>query len=531
MKSPSLLHTIYFWLKAFLRQDRVVGTVWVLAISGTIIATAASFPEIYPDQASIAARAALMDNPSAIIMSGPSYLISKTSLGAMLTHEMLLYAAIAVAVMSITLTIKHTRRDEEEGRTELFTSYAAHKTANVVAAFVEVGMLNLLTGILIAIGIGSLGIQTMSWEGSWLFGFAIAAFGLNFSAIAVLAAQLAQQPRSAISLALAVLGLSFMIRAVGDVSLQDLSWLSPFGWSHATQAFTDDQWWPLLLNVTVSLFVATLAIKIAQRRDIGEGLLRAKPGPATAKPWLNNVLAMTAKLQTATIITWAASGFIFGAVYGSLAPEVQGFMDELDLFLLPETDQIMDVFLVTVISVYAVTALVLAMTSLGRLKSEEQSGRTEVILSTPTSMTSWVTSHILVALAATIIFLLSSSLGTGLSAAYALNDWAIVSTLLEASLAYIPALLVIISLATILYGLGSRFVDLTWVAIGFIVIVWMTGFFLQLPDWISNLSPIEHVPMLPIEDLHITNLSMMTAISLTLIISGLWLAHRRDING
>ena len=44
------------------------------------------------------------------------YGLDNYHLGAIMAHQMLLFTALAAAVMNIMLTIRHTRRDEELGR-------------------------------------------------------------------------------------------------------------------------------------------------------------------------------------------------------------------------------------------------------------------------------------------------------------------------------------------------------------------------------------------------------------------------------
>src|SRR5690606_1912355 len=109
-------------------------------------------------------------------------------------------------------------------------------------------------------------------------GASMAATGLVFMAVTALAVQLAQYPRSAAGLAGLVLAMAFVIRAVGDVTDSALSWLSPFGWAQATRMYVDDRWWPLAIPVLAAGLVTVIAWRMAAGRDLGAGLIPAKPG-------------------------------------------------------------------------------------------------------------------------------------------------------------------------------------------------------------------------------------------------------------
>jgi len=59
----------------------------------------------------------------------------------------------------------------------------------------------------------------------------VAGVGLTFAAVAGVAVQLTESAGTAKGIAGAILGLSYLLRAAGDVGERSwLSWLSPIGW-------------------------------------------------------------------------------------------------------------------------------------------------------------------------------------------------------------------------------------------------------------------------------------------------------------
>ena len=59
---------------------------------------------------------------------------------------------------------------------------------------------------------------------------------------ALVAVQLTTSTRAAYGIAGAVIGVAYVLRAVGDVSAHALSWVSPIGWYQATRAFSGLRW-------------------------------------------------------------------------------------------------------------------------------------------------------------------------------------------------------------------------------------------------------------------------------------------------
>ena len=90
---------------------------------------------------------------------------------------------------------------------------------------------------------------------SFAVGLGLGLTGLVFAGVATVTAQLTEHARSASSLAMAVVGAAFLLRAIGDASQRGgnfVSWLSPLAWTQQMRPFVDLRWWPLLLPVAVT---------------------------------------------------------------------------------------------------------------------------------------------------------------------------------------------------------------------------------------------------------------------------------------
>jgi ABC-2 type transport system permease protein len=97
------------------------------------------------------------------------------------------------------------------------------------------------------------------------------------------------------------------------------------------------------------------------------------------------------------------------------------------------------------------------------------------------------------------------------------------------ALVQLPAVWVLTGLAMALFGLAPGMVAVSWGVLVAILIVGQFGQILQFPQWIINLSPFSHVPLLPAEDLEILPLALLGGLAVVLGTAGLIGTRNRDI--
>ncbi|MFC6258137.1 polyketide antibiotic transporter, partial [Kocuria oceani] len=117
-----------------LRLDRVRVLIWVLALAGTVWGTVRTLETTFPDDQARQARAALLENPAAVMMTGPAFGADDYTLGAMTVNELSLSVLVATAVMSILLASRHVRAEEESGRLETVRALPVGRFAPPAAA-------------------------------------------------------------------------------------------------------------------------------------------------------------------------------------------------------------------------------------------------------------------------------------------------------------------------------------------------------------------------------------------------------------
>ncbi|HZI97378.1 MAG TPA: ABC transporter permease [Actinomycetales bacterium] len=512
-----------------LRRDRIRLPVWVLAILALVHASASAVQDLYATQADLDAYAAVLGaSPAAVALSGPA--VAVDTIGGVTIFETSISALVLVALMAVFNVVRHTRAEEESGRTELVRATVVGRHAPVAAALVVVSGASLLVG---AGAAGSLLSQGLSASGSVVFGASVAALGLVMAAVTACAAQVTEHSRAATGIAGAVLAAAFLVRAVGDVSGSGLSWASPIGWSQAVHPFGGDRWLPLLLSVSVAAGLTVLAMRLVDRRDVGAGFVTPRPGPAHAGARLSGPVGLAARLQRGALAGWAFGVGVGGLALGSFTREIRNMVADN-----PELAEVMgaagaaeaeNAFLALTTLIIALLAGGFAVQSALRLRSEETAGRVESLLATALSRGRWALGSLLVTLAGTTAVTVAGGIGVGLAVAVTTDDGSQVLRLLAVTLTYLPAVLVLAALCVLLIGWLPRATALAWAVLGLCFVIGWLGNLLDFPRVVELASPFSHVPAAPTEAVEAAPLVWLTAVAVGLVAVGLAGLRRRDL--
>jgi len=516
-------------IRFILRRDRVRILVWVGAIAALVVLTAASVKGLYPTQADLdEAAAATHDNAGAIAFNGPDQALD--TIGGQVAFQVGTIGLIAVALMSTFMAGRETRAEEEAGRLDLVRAMAVGRHAPAAAALIVVAGMNLVLGALVMLGLLGLDLPA---AGAFAFGVSFIALGLVFAGVATLAAQVTENTRVAYGMSGGMLGVAFVLRAVGDIGDGTLSWFSPIGWAQKARPFAGERWWPLLIAAGCTVGLLAGAVALTTHRDVGAGLVPPRPGPSRAVPSLGRPLGLAFRLQRGSVIGWSVALFITGIAYGSIANDVEDFVGDnetiQDVVAPSGGASLTDSYLSRSLLIAALIATGYAISSALRLRSEETALHAEPVLATPISRRRWAASQLAITLAGSVVVLTASGLGTGLAYGLAAGDLGQVPRLVGAALTYTPAVLVLVGLATALFGLVPRAVLVPWGLLAACFIVGMLGEVLDLPAWIEDLSPFEQTPLLPGDDLAVVPLAVLAAVAAALTLAGLAGFRRRDV--
>ncbi len=520
-------------VRLILRRDRVRLTLWVVGLVVLMAVSASQVKSLYDTQAKIVAYTSTMrGNPALVVFAGPGYGFDQPNVGVILVNETSLWMGLGCALMSVFLVNRHTRTEEESERADLLRSTVVGRHASITAALAVAAVANLAvfaasTALTVASGFALVG--SVALCGSF------ALTGVAFAAVTAVAAQIASTGRAALGLGAATTGFAFILRGVGDISVTALSWLSPFGWAIGVRAYAGTRWWTLAGLAVGTIAVTGIAFALSLRRDLGSGMLPQRAGPASADRWSTTTLGLTFRLQRGALVGWTVGVFLTAVVYGSVGDQIETMMKSnpelTDYLTRIEGATITELFLATALRMLAMMVAGFALSSALRSRSEETAGYAESMLATATSRWWWLASHLLVTLGGTTVVMVAAGLGEGIGYGAAVGDAGQVPLMVGASLALLPAVLVLVGLAVLLFGWLPRASIGAWGALAVVVAIGIFGDVLRLPAWLRDVSPIEHVPAVPAAQMQMLPVVLLTVLALTLAAAGLVGFRRRDLAG
>lgn len=516
-----------------LRRDRLFLVIWLYAIIGAMASTTYSFRHLYVTEAQrVSLAVSIRDNPSFLALSGPVY---GDSLGSLIIWKAGLFAVVAAALLGIFTLIRHTRADEEAGRLELVGATVVGRYAPLLASLAVAFGVGLVIGLLIAVVQVLFGLPA---AGSLALGAAVGLGGWLFAAVAAVSAQLTGSARTARGMAIAVLGLAYLLRAVGDTA-SGLSWLSgmsPLGWLERIQPYAGPRWWLVAVCAAASVALAVLAARLAARRDLGEGALPARPGRPEGASWLRSPLSLAWRLQRGGLAGWALGFAVAALVLGAAAKGIGSTLDSS-----PQTRDVIvrmgghsglvDAYLAIEFSLLGVVAAAYGVAAALRLRSEESEQRAEPMLAAPVGRIRWALAEVVLAAGGIVVLLAVAGLATGLVYGASIGDvGGQLGRQLGAALAQAPAAWVLAGLAVALFGLVPRVaIPAGWTLLGVASLLILIGPSLRLSQWALDLTPFAHVPKLPGGDFTAVPLLWLTAVAVVLTAAGLAAFRGRDL--
>ena len=528
-------------LRAQARRDRWQLTIWIL---GTTLFAVGSGSAVLKEFTGERDRASLLQlaaaNPALLAIRGVP---SGASSGAVIAFEIFTYIAICAALMSTFLTVRHSRGDEENGRTELLRSTPIGRTSALAATLTLGFLANLVLAVLIALGFTAIGLPA---QGSWLLGLAVGGTGLAFCGIAAIAAQVAQTARAANTIAGFTIAIAFGLRAIGDAlgtPSKDLlhvtsawpSWLSPIGWGQQVRPFGDDNALPLVLDVALFAVATAIAVVVARSRDLGEGVIRERRGRESAGAGLRGSLGLAWRLQRPAVIGWAVGGALLGLFAGGLAkPAIDAVKTNPSVAaaikgLVAGGGSLIEVFLAAIMAFLSVLAAGAGIQAVMRARSEQVDGHAELLLATPVGRGRILRDGIIVAVLSVLIVVVVGGLVAALAfVAGGESDefWPAIGS----AAVQLPAALVFAGVTALVFALIPRAtIGLGWglLALGFILGEF--GSLLKMPEWLRNVSPFTHTPVVPSDSVDWWALVILALIAVVGGAVALVIVRRRDL--
>lgn len=380
----------------------------------------------------------------------------------------------------------------------------------------------------------SFGADTISAQGSFLFGASVGMAGILGAVIALVMAQIMPVSSGATGSSLGIVGLLYIVRAGTDVSNVDLSMLNPMGWTYLTYPFTENNWIPLVYAAVFCILAVIIAFALEGGRDMGAGYLPEREGRGTAKKSLLSVPGLFIKINKGVMISWLIAFVIMGAVYGSIYGDMQTFLGSNEMmsqmFTLSGVS-IEESFTGTIMMVMIGLVSILPIAIVNKLFAEEVRLHLSQLYSTKVTRAKLYWTSVILAAVAGVVGILLASVGLGGTAIPAMGDSSSMNMgdFFAAGYNFLPSVLFFIGLAALALGWAPKLGKVIYVYLGYSFAINYFGGILDLPEWFSKTAVQSWVPRMPVDKFDGATFIIMTVISIALMVLGFIGYGRRDM--
>ena len=511
-------------------------TVWAVAFGATVAATALSYVNSFPDQASRDQIAASTGGDVGIsILLGPVSAIN--TVGGYVVYKCFVFLTTIGAIWGLLAATRLLRGEEDLGRWSLVLAGATRASratgATLAALAVAVAVVfggTALCALLVAsdpdVGFGS--------GESVFYALSIAVAPAVFVAVGAVTSQLGRTRRVATTLGMVVFGVAFVVRMIADSgsSTRWLLWLSPFGWIERMRPLTDNDPRPLLLAVATVVVLVAASLVLAGRRDVGAGTLASRDVVPPRRFGLGSPWGLAVRLELPVLAAWwigaAAAGFALGVIakvaIGDIPPSISDTLDRFGV-----RGSFLDQYLGVAFLLVATLVALLPASQIGAAADEETSGRLVHVLVGPVRRAPVLGHRLALAACGVVVAALAAGLGAWAGAATQGVQIGL-DTMIGAALNVVPTALLVLGIGAVVLASAPRLASPTVYA----VVIWSVLVDL-LASMISSLSGLGHVSLFhymalaPAEDPDPTTVAVTVAAAIALCIVATLAFDRRDV--
>ncbi|GAA2092782.1 exporter of polyketide antibiotics [Microlunatus panaciterrae] len=436
------------------------------------------------------------------------------------------------SLMAILVVTANSRAGEDSGQAELVASGVVGRQARLAAAVGLAWIASLMVGVVsgaVTLLLGGDLVATL------LTSAAFTASGMVFGAVAAVTAQIGSFSQTANSLAVSLLGVCYLARGFATASPDEdwLLWFTPLGWTQKVAPNSDNNPWPLLACLGLSLVLLLIAFVLAGRRDFGMGLLPPAPGPDRGR-LVTSSAGLALRLQRGLMTSWAVAFVVLGTVFGLLSPSIGDLFannPQVEIFLAVTGNTRADLvfgFLHTLLQILAIIAAVFGIQVLMKFLTEETEYRAEPVLAAAVSRPQLMASHVVIALAGPALVLVLGGLVLALTAQATGTEVSVHDLVLQ-SVVEVPALWILVGVGMVVVGVHPAARLAAWVGVVATFGLTILGPSLNLPGWLLDVSPLRHVPNVTAEAVDWWPLGWLCGIALVLGLVGFVGFRRRDL--
>lgn len=471
-------------------------------------AQGAAYAAAYPDQASRDALvSSLKSAPALGFLAGE--IDDAATPASYSIYKSIALTTLIVAVWGLLTTTRLLRGQEEDGRMEAIS--AGHITRRAASVQLLLGygyslVAAVLVGLVGIAGLGSLPGVNLSVGHALLLTIGVYLPAVFFAGLGVLTNQLAVTRGRATAYALVPLLILFFLRGAAN-SIADWNWLkhfSPFGWTDLLNPVLAPHPIWILPTLLFSLVSIVAGIYLVGRRDLGASIVPQSDSARSHLYLLKSASAFSLRQNIGNFTWWGFGTLVYAGLLAAIAKLGAQILENSPAFATAlgtasnvTHDNLVILFLGFGGTFTALILLVMSTVTMGGIRQEEAKGYADNLLVQPVGRAQWLTSRLLLIIAAATTISLATGYVVWQLASLqrvSLSLW----VTLQNAIGLLGAIVLLIGIGAAMYGILPRLAAIVM----YIVIVWaflvdVLKSLFSLDDFVDKTSLLHYVSFMP----------------------------------
>jgi ABC-2 type transport system permease protein len=527
-------------ISRFITRRSIRGaSLWAVGFGIYFASKAIGFVDLYTSPAARQKIAETFSNNIGIeLILGKAPVSAATS--AYAAWNTLIVMVVVGSIWAFMSATKYFRGEEETGRQELLLSgqtTARKASANILFGLVVslIAFFIFFTFLVTLVG-KTKGIDFNVYAAMY-FGLAITLGISLFMLIGSFFSQLMPTRSRANSITAMILGISFLLRAISDVtSAHWLIYITPLGWVEKLEPFNHPQPIWLIPIITAMLLLAFFTVYLSGKRDYNESIIADKPTSKARLTFLKSPFGLNIRMNRNNIIGWLSSILIVSVLFGIMTKSTARIFNSSEsaekvLKNLAQHNQVAaaSAFLGAVFLIQMLLIMCYAASAVNSVRKEEADGFLDNFLVRPYGRVRWLTGRLTLILMVLVLALILLTVGVWFGLVSQHFSFSFRTIFLAGINTLVPVLLVI-GVGIFMYGLRPRLTSISiygLIAWAFLIDLLASG--IKINHWILDTSILHQISLAPAANPNWhTNLGMVI-VSVVLSIVGYLLFINRDL--
>jgi ABC-2 type transport system permease protein len=313
-----------------------------------------------------------------------------------------------------------------------------------------------------------------------------------------------------------------------------MRWASPLGWVENLRPLTGSQPLALLPIIGFAAAATGAAIAVAERRDLGAGVLVRRGVVKPNTRLLGGPGGLAVRLERWVALAWTLGLAVLALIFGVTAVSVtkaDGGVDSVEQAVVRIGGQASGATAWIGYEFLYIAALVAfaAVGQMSAMRGEEADGHLDNLLARRVSRARWLAGR----LAFATFFVAVTGLATGVGGWIGIatgNSTIGFVTMVQAGLNVVAPALFVLGLGTLLFGLVPRLaLPVLYGVVLWSLLIEIIGTTITTNHWLLDTALISHIGPVPATTLNWTAITWLTGLGLMAALAGLGAFQRRDL--